>query len=85
MGLKRTSFKLGSYAKHTITGFEGVVVGRTEWLNGCVRYGVQATELKDGKPIQPQWFDAEELEKVRKPAVKKSKKKTGGPMPDPVR
>jgi len=48
---------IGKVVHDTITGFTGVVIGRTEWLHGCVRIGVESQELKDGKPIEIQWFD----------------------------
>ena len=32
---------LGDEVKDTITGFKGIVVARTEWLNGCARVTVQ--------------------------------------------
>lgn len=37
---------LGQVVRDRITGYSGVVIGRTDWLYGCVRYGVQSTELK---------------------------------------
>jgi hypothetical protein len=36
---------LGAFVKDKITGFEGIVIGRTQWLYGCVRYTVQQREL----------------------------------------
>ena len=80
---KRKVFKLGSHGRHMISGFEGVIVAKTEWMNGCVRYGIQPTHLHDGKPIEIDWFDSEEIDKVVKKATPRSKQKTGGPMPDP--
>lgn len=55
---------LGCLAKDTVTGFTGIVSSRTEWLNGCIRIGLQPRELKDGKPIESQAFDIEQLEYV---------------------
>ncbi len=53
---------LGSKVKHIITGFEGIVTGRTEWLTGCSTYGVRSASLKDGLPSDAVWFDEVELE-----------------------
>ena len=76
----KIKFKLGSRVRDKITGFEGVAYGYTVWLNGCVRFCVRPTELKDGKPIEDQWFDDGDLEVVKE--TKKAKKKnTGGPRP----
>ncbi len=80
--MARKKFKLGCTARDTITGFEGIVIGVTEWLNGCVRYGIQPQELKDGKIIEANWFDSEQIELVKK-TKKKAAKPAGGPMPDP--
>lgn len=55
------SVKLGDKVKDAITGFTGIVVSRTEFLYGCVRCAVQPTELKDGKCIEPEYFDEQRL------------------------
>ena len=48
------SVQLGDLCKDTVTGFEGVCVARTEWLNGCWRMTLQSAKLdKDGKPRNP--------------------------------
>ena len=53
---------LGDTVRHTITKFEGVVVGFTTWLNGCERLSVQPEGLdKDGKPRETSVFDIQEL------------------------
>jgi hypothetical protein len=44
-----------------ITGFEGVVVSRHEYLHGGVRIGVQPRYLKDGLPCEDQVFDEQRL------------------------
>lgn len=75
-------FNLGDKVKHTITPFEGIVISRTEWYNGCLRYMVQSQDLKDGKPVDPQSFDDEELVAAGE-GVKPSRRETGGPMPAP--
>lgn len=53
--------KLGDTLTDSITGFTGVAIARTEWLNGCVRWTLQSKELKDGKPIGPECFDEPQL------------------------
>lgn len=77
--------ELGTTVKDVITGFEGVVVGRTEWLNGCVRYGVQSRELKDGVPKEAQWLDEEQLSVVKNRKRLPIGDPTGGPKPTPRR
>lgn len=77
--------RLGDLARDTITGFEGVVVGITQWLHGCRRFVIQPRELKDGKPIETQSFDEPQLVLVQRRAVLEGSRATGGPRPEPVR
>ncbi len=53
--------ELGSKAVDSITGFAGIVVAKHEYLHGCVRFSVESTVLKDGKPLL-QTFDEQRLE-----------------------
>lgn len=76
----RPIINLGDVAKDTITGFAGVVIAKTEWLNGCVRLTLQSKEMKDGKPIDSQTFDIEQLEFVKAKARVASN--TGGDRPN---
>jgi hypothetical protein len=79
--------KLGNKVRDTITGFTGIAVGRTEWLYGCTRIGVEPTELKDGKLVVAQWLDEQRLVVVEPtaPVVSPdSSARTGGPMRDPA-
>lgn len=80
-------FGLGEVLKDKVTGFEGVVLGRTEYFTGCDHYGLCSQELKDGKPIGWEWLDEIRLIKVR--GAKKitqelrGEKRTSGPEPIP--
>jgi len=47
--------KLGQKAKDKVTGFEGIIIARIEYLFGCNQYGL-APEAKDGK-TETCWFD----------------------------
>ncbi len=53
--------KLGDRVKEKISGYRGTVISKTEWIYGCVRFGVQADGLHEGKPIPSQGFDEGEL------------------------
>jgi hypothetical protein len=83
--MKNHHILLGDLAEDTITGYKGVVVAVTDWLNGCRRLTLQAKELtKDGKPVESYTVDSEDA------LLLKAKKRTssvpaGGPRPDPVR
>jgi hypothetical protein len=75
--------------KDTLSSFEGVAIGRLEYLFGCVRISVQSPELKDGKPIDPIWFDEGQLVEVRQevpePVVNTGGPREAPPSRDPVR
>jgi len=78
---------LGGRVKDKITGFTGIVIARTEWLNGCTRVGVQSQELKDGKPIEQQWFDETQVIVVAEEVEYQPPRErvvTGGPQHDPT-
>jgi len=92
---------LGMIVRDRITGYTGVVIARTTWLNQCARLTVQSREMKDGKPIDSVSFDEIDLEilesetqfsrlteqlKVEKEALPSGAPvHTGGPRPDPQR
>lgn len=83
--MRNTNIELGDRVEDEITGFQGIVVARLDYLNGCLRFMVQAENLdKDGKPGTDAVFDVEQL-KVIKQGVHKVKAVSGGPMPTPPR
>jgi len=67
---------LGDTAKDPITGYEGIVTGKTTWLYGCARIAIQAKMKKDGTVPALEWFDELQLE------CKKPDKTIGGPQND---
>jgi len=69
---------LGKKYKDRVTGFMGLATARHEYLNGCVRVTIQATTLKEGKPLEPEAFDIEQLDFVDD-GIAVAPKKTGGP------
>ena len=73
--------KLSDKVKDTITGFEGIVVARTEWLNGCVRCCIQSQELKDGKILDTVTIDEGQLEIVESGNRESVEKTPGGNRP----
>jgi hypothetical protein len=76
------AFQFRDVVRDTVTGFTGVVVARTEWLNGCVRMLVQPQELKDSRPIEADWVDVQQLELVHA-GPKTEVSPAGGPQKDP--
>lgn len=91
-----TTVNLGDRVKDRVTGFKGIVVATTEWLNGCRRVGVQPEKLEEGKPGDLQWFDEPQVDIVaatvhvpfaaEKPAapLTTTRRGPGGPRPDPT-
>ncbi len=84
----REDLPLGRLAKDTISGFEGIIESRTEWLNGCFRVGLAPNHLDtDGKMLDSRAFDAEQVQILPEQIVEEKpvERQTNGPMPDAVR
>jgi len=79
--------ELGDKVRDVVTGFEGIVDCRLEWLNGCIRFQVQPQVLADGKPIEAHVFDQAQLVLLVPAKVQVPVKRTGGnrPMPKSLR
>lgn len=75
---------LGSKVKSNISGFAGVVVSRSEHINGCNRYWIQPPVDKDGKLPEGLWTDEAELEVVEEPVLERKNNDRGG-MPSSIR
>lgn len=74
---------LGDKVKDSITGFSGIVIGKTVWLHGCTRITVQPDKLdKDGKIREAQTFDEPQLVVVKAKKAKEGSHKKGGPRPE---
>ena len=54
---------LGKKAIDKITGFEGIIIGKCEYLFGCNQYGI-TPPAKDGKCGETQWFDEGRIEVI---------------------
>lgn len=78
------SIKLGDKAKDTITGYTGIVVAMTTWINGCRRVTLQTQALHEGKPIDNYTADLEHVEVVQAAALP-ANAPSGGPTPAPSR
>lgn len=78
----------GTRVRDVVTQQEGIISGRTEWMNGCVQYIVSPGLDKDGKRQDMLWIDWQQLE-VLDPGVSahiaKAKAadagRSGGPSP----
>jgi hypothetical protein len=73
-------FSLHAIVKDKVTGFTGVILGRTDYATGCLQYGVLSQKLaKDGKPSEWVWFDETRLILTGKKIQPLTK--IGGPSP----
>lgn len=78
-----TDIKLGSYAKHIINGFSGVLTGHARYIAGCDQYLIKPDTLdKDKKPIDGIWVDVELIEVLDKKPIEINSRPTGGPQMD---
>lgn len=54
--------KFGKKAKDKVTGFEGTITGRSDWMYGCSQYCLTPSVDKDGKLPDGKWFDEGRIE-----------------------
>lgn len=52
---------LGKKAKDKITGFEGIIIGKANYLTGCAQYGI-TPQAKDGEVKESKWFNEGRIE-----------------------
>lgn len=52
---------LGVRARDRISGFEGVVTGRCEYITGCNQALLSPTVGANGDAREPHWFDEQRL------------------------
>lgn len=55
---------LGSRVRDVITGFEGTVTGRAEYISGCHQALIAPALSADGAMRDSQWIDEQRLERV---------------------
>lgn len=53
--------ELGKKGRDKITGFEGIITGRCQYLTGCDQYSL-VPPVRDGKIEGAQWFDEGRIE-----------------------
>ena len=70
--------KLGDKVRDIHSGFEGIAVAKTTFINGCVQYAIQPKCGKDNKILEDVGIDEQSLVVVgaKKKPVKKTS--TGG-------
>ena len=74
-------FEHGNKVKDRVTGFEGIITGHSDYMNGCDHYLVQPPVTKEGAFQEAKWFDEADLQLVEEPKVVKTETtRTGGPL-----
>ena len=68
---------LGDKVKDTVSGLVGIATAKTEYLNGCVQYGVSIQLKKNETELKTYYIDKEQLV-VIKPKRKPKAKSNGG-------
>ncbi len=71
--------ELGMSVKDRVTGFKGIVTARVEYLNGCVQYLVKPKVNKEGKFMDSEWIDNQQLQ-VTGRGISVKPRKVGGYM-----
>lgn len=77
---------LGDEVVDIITGFQGVVTGKTTYINGCVQFSVRPKVLKDGKMIDLEWIDDKRLKIINEASgalAEMTNTARGGPQDTP--
>ncbi|MET3826545.1 MULTISPECIES: hypothetical protein [Sphingomonas] len=65
-----TKLNLGDKARHAITGLEGIVTARVEYLTGCAQVSLQPQGLTEqGKPFESFYFDEPYVDLVERQTV----------------
>ena len=57
-------FKLGWTLKDKITGFQGVVTGRCEYISGCHQVLLVPPTDDKGSYVESHWFDESRCDRV---------------------
>ncbi|MGR3179803.1 MAG: hypothetical protein ACUZ8E_17325 [Candidatus Anammoxibacter sp.] len=84
--MSKVEFKydLGIRVRDRVTGTEGIIDMRTEYLNGCIRYSVQPKAKTPNPEKMPEsyWFDENQIEFVDNGLNDNPVRKrlTGGPV-----
>lgn len=76
--MKTAALQLGKKYRDKISGWEGILTARYEYMNGCVRVEISGAD-KDGQP-KGFVFDEQQIELVPDGGVKTKPRRTGGPQ-----
>lgn len=77
------TIELGSKVESNVSGYKGIVISRSEHLNGCNRYWV-VPKAKNGVLNEGFWMDEAELLVKKQPVLLRQNPDRGG-APSKVR
>ena len=85
--MENFKFELGQEVQDLISGFRGIILGRSQWTTGCNTYGLMPKVIKNTLK-EAEWFDENRLKKtsakiIKLASDKKRKQIKGGPQPIP--
>lgn len=86
--VEKPRLQLGDKARHAITGFEGIVTARVQYLTGCDQVHLQPQGLdKDGKTFDGHYYDEPYVDLIEAGAVpdRTPRRETGSDMAPPLR
>jgi len=74
--------ELGDKVRCKYSGFEGTVVSKIEFINGCIQFGVTAENPKSKKFLPPEEvaIDSKSLEIISKKRKPITDEENGGPI-----
>jgi hypothetical protein len=79
-----TTVNLGDRVKDRVSGFTGIVVAKTQYLNGCTRVTLQPAAIDDGAKLPAcETFDEPTLLCLDVGAVQIGPRDVGGPAKYP--
>lgn len=76
----KQEIKLGDKVRCKITGFTGIAVVKSEFINGCIQWNVLPKGDKKNKMPEDMSIDQQNLEVIKVKKKKVKKRDSGGPM-----
>lgn len=83
--MRANKVELGESYRDTVTGFTGIATARVEFLNGCVRYTLEAGGEKPNDEPKELVFDEQRLVEAKTDQAPEPTAKRGGSRPTPPR
>lgn len=77
-------FQLGNTIRDRVSGVEGITTAYVTFMNGCIQWSIHPKADKDGKLVEANYYDEQQLEFVDDgiatsgKSAKTTESKTGG-------